>query len=53
MKNMQVFLGKYRKDIASLRPDIEKELKDKENKIHELSVTIRQLRVSWMDCNNI
>ncbi|XP_017769408.1 PREDICTED: LOW QUALITY PROTEIN: centrosomal protein of 290 kDa-like [Nicrophorus vespilloides] len=44
VKNMQVFLGKYRKDIASLRPDIEKELKDKENKIHELSVTIRQLR---------
>ena len=43
---MQQQLTKCRQDFKLLRPDVEKELKEKDNKIYELQTNIRQLKLS-------
>lgn len=48
VKTLQLYINAYKKDFVDLRPNIEKELKDKDNKIHELLITMRQLKVCLM-----
>lgn len=44
--NLQLMISKYRSDMSHIEPQVSKQLKDKDDKIHELSVTLRQIKVN-------
>lgn len=45
ISNLQELMNQYRRDIVDLESDVRKKLKEKDDKIHELLVTIRQTKV--------
>lgn len=45
ISTLHSLINKYRKDVEDLEADIQKKLKEKDDRIHELLVTIRQTKV--------